>query len=96
MDNKEFKKIVGTVLRTNGFQLERKIYYIRSEEVIVSLDFQKSNFDNSFFINYGLSLVKLNPDLVYPKPHTSDVSGRFTYYNGAEEFSQFDLDKITL
>lgn len=95
MDNKEFKKIVGTVLKKNGFELEKKVYYIRSEQVIVSLDFQKSNFDDSFFINYGFTLVKINPDVTYPKPHTSDVSGRFSYFDEDEEFPQFDLDKVT-
>lgn len=92
MDNKEFKKIVGEVLRSKGFQLERKIYYARSKELIACIDFQKSNFDNSFFINFGFTLVSLNPNLKYPRSNTSDVMGRFICYDKGEKKPSFNLE----
>lgn len=92
MNNTEFKKLVGKTLKEKGFSYEKKVYYLRSDELIVCIDFQKSNFDNSYFINYGFLLTKLNPTMEYPKPNVSDVSGRFSYYEKEVVKPEFTLD----
>lgn len=94
MNNTEFKKIVGATLKENHFSYEKKVYYRKSDELIVCIDFQKSNFSNSYFINYGFSLISLNPTESYPKPITSDVSGRFNYYDMDKVKPEFDLDNL--
>ena len=57
MNNTEFKNNAGEVLKQEGFLYKNKQYYFENEELIVFVAFQKSNFENSFYINYGF-LIK--------------------------------------
>ena len=53
MNNTEFKKNVGEVLKQEGFLYKNKQYYFENEDLIVFVAFQKSNFENSFYIIYN-------------------------------------------
>ena len=53
MDNTEFKKIVQEITSKYGFMYCKKNYYYNSDKIIVVINLQKSNFDNSYYINYG-------------------------------------------
>ena len=57
MNNTEFKKIVGETLKSQGFAYENKYYTFENTDLKVFIGFQKSNFENSFYINYGF-LIK--------------------------------------
>lgn len=45
------------------------------EFVVINL--QKSNFDNSYYINYGFYVKDIHNDLQYPKNNECDITGRF-------------------
>ena len=51
MQNKEFKKIFDLVAQNNGFEKAFGGWFRESNECIVSLDLQKSNFSNLYYLN---------------------------------------------
>ena len=55
----------------------RKIIIVISDKIIVVLNLQKSNFDNSYYINYGFCVKDIHNDLQYPKNNECDITGRF-------------------
>ena len=77
MDNTEFKKIVQEITSKYGFMYCKKNYYYNSDKIIVVINLQKSNFDNSYYINYGFYVKDIHNDLQYPKNNECDITGRF-------------------
>ena len=77
MDNKEFKKIVQESTSKFGFKYCKKNYYFNSDKLIVVINLQKSNFDNSYYVNYGFWVKDIHNDLQYPKSNECDITGRF-------------------
>ena len=63
MDNTEFKKIVQEITSKYGFMYCKKNYYCNSDKIIVVINLQKSNFDNSYYINYGFCVKDIHNDL---------------------------------
>ena len=51
MENTELKKIVQESTSKYGFMYCKKNYYCDLDDTIVIINLQKSNFDNSFYIN---------------------------------------------
>ena len=51
MNKAEFKKIVGETLKSQGFAYENKYYTFENTDLKIFIGFQKSNFENSFYIN---------------------------------------------
>ena len=47
MDNTEFKKTVQIIVSKYGFIYRKKNYYFDSGKLIIVINLQKSNFDNS-------------------------------------------------
>jgi len=77
MDKKEFKKALAGVLAEYGFQTKGNIARAETDELILVVATQKSNFENSFYINFGFLIKSLNPDITNPKDNQCDVFGRF-------------------
>ena len=77
MNNIEFKKIVQEITSKYGFMYCKKNYYYNSDKIIVVINLQKSNFDNSYYINYGFCVKDIYNDLQYPKNNECDITGRF-------------------
>lgn len=77
MDNTEFKKTVQIIVSKYGFIYRKKNYYFDSGKLIIVINLQKSNFDNSYYINYGFCVKDIHKELQYPKPNECDISGRF-------------------
>ena len=63
MDNTEFKKIVQEITSKYGFMYCKKNYYCYLHKIIIVINLQKSNFDNSYYINYGFCVKDIHNDL---------------------------------
>lgn len=96
MDKKEFKKALTSILKPYGFEYTNKGYYCSNDEVIVVIATQKSNFDDSFYLNYGFLIKKLNPELEYPKDNGCDVTGRFVFKASSNIINTFNLQENTI
>jgi hypothetical protein len=81
MDSKEFKKILDDTASNSGFEKNFGGWFKESDECIVVLNLQKSNFGNYYELNikifvqsmFGNTYVK-GKDLV--KKHTGDIFTR--------------------
>lgn len=97
MDKKEFKEVVGNVLKKNGFKYGKKHFYLEDDKLLVYIDFQKSNFSNSYYIEYCFIIKDLHPQI--EKFHLKDVDfrARFAYYDENDAIkADFELDLLTL
>lgn len=89
MDNTEFKKLLQICTEKFGFKHYKKNYYYKSEKIIIVINIQKSNFDNSYYINYGFWVRAIHDNLDYPKITDCDIVGRFI--NNTTDTTEFDF-----
>ena len=92
MENKEFKKLLESILEEHGFHRAQKKYYYDHNEFIIALETQKSDYDNSFYINYGYCVKAVNPTKRYPVVHECDTFARFIFCIDNEEYDRINLD----
>lgn len=95
MEKKEFKKTLGGILQEHGFEHKNKAYYRSNDELIVVVAVQKSNFEDSFYLNYGFFIRKFNPDMEYPKENLCDVRGRFLFSKDGRPLGGFSIESGT-
>lgn len=95
MENKEFKNLFGLIAEQNGFRFQYGGWFKESDECIVVIDLQKSNYGNYYELNiktyiqgvFGIHYSKCK-DLV--KKDTGDLFTRQPKeYNDA-----FDLENL--
>jgi hypothetical protein len=51
MEKKEFKKTFGEIAQKNGFEFAFGGWFKQSNECIITLELQKSNFSDSYYLN---------------------------------------------
>lgn len=94
MNHFEFKKILKACISDIGFKYCKKNYYYQSEELIAVINVQKSNYDDSYYVNYGFCVKAIHDRLEYPKINECDIIGRFVNEtNGGAEY-EFQLSTI--
>ena len=76
MDKKQFKNFCQKVFELHGFKKIKKTYYLRGEDLLCGIELQKSNFGNSYYINYYFFLGKFDNTKAYPICYDFDVQGR--------------------
>lgn len=95
MDNKEFKKTLLISLENEGFTYKNKSFYKYNNDLIVVVDLQKSNFQNSFYINYAFFVKDLYDGVEYPRTNMGDIRGRFVYKDNGVTLDYFSLDALS-
>ena len=95
MNNTEFKKIVGETLKSQNFTYENKYYTFENTDLKVFVGFQKSNFENSFYINYGFFIKKLHEKLEKLSYGFGDFGGRFVYNDNDKMLGDYKLSDLT-
>ncbi|MBH5317316.1 DUF4304 domain-containing protein [Paenibacillus sp. GSMTC-2017] len=94
MDNKEFRQTIDKCLLQNEFKKSGKYYYKGTDEVICSLGLQRSSYSDCYYINVGLIIRALNPDLGYPRDVDGDIRGRFSIEANGKKVDCFVVDEI--
>lgn len=92
MGKKEFKQLLTEVLNQYGFYLRGNNYILQTKDLIIVIATQKSNFDNSYYINYGFLIKSLNPNLTEPKDNDCDVFGRFIFNINGNAYNSVNID----
>lgn len=82
MNNIEFKKIVQEITSKYGFKYCKKNYYYELADLIVVIGLQKSNYENSFYINFGFCIKEIHNEIQYPKSNECDITCRFLNETG--------------
>lgn len=77
MDKTDFKKGVGSVLKTAGFASKSGSWYLSGRESIVVVNIQKSDFDEKFYLNFGVWLRSLG-DADFPSESKCHLQARLT------------------
>lgn len=86
MELKEFKKIINDYFLLNGFSKEGNYYYKESDEVVCALRLQKSKYSNCFYLNVGIVIKEINPNMELPRDVDGDIRFRFCF--------EFDKNKV--
>lgn len=94
MHRKDFKQALTKVLSEYGFEFKGNVYSIETEEIIIVVATQKSNFENSYYINFGFLVKCLNPDMHHPKDNQCDVFGRFSIEFNGQVHTSIEFEKI--
>jgi hypothetical protein len=93
MDLKEFKKIIDGVLTKHGFIVKNKNYIRETEELIVAISYQKSNYDLTYYINYSILIKNGDYDMCLSKSNNIyDLFGRFIFLNKRKKLYSIGLD----
>ena len=95
MNNTEFKKLLQICTEKVGFKYSKRNYYYENDEIIIVIDTQKSNYDNSYYINYGFWVKAIHNNTDYPKITDCDIMGRFRD-NTTDNFQLQNLDSNKL
>lgn len=90
MERREFKKRIEKVLSVYDFTYIKKSYYYSNKDVVIVIDLQKSNYNDSYYINFGILIKALNSDIPYPKVSECDVVGRLGVR--IEETTKYEVD----
>lgn len=77
MDKKQFLATLKKVLINQEFMYKNKGFYFETKELIIVIGTQKSNFMNSYFINFGFKLKDEIQITNLPKDNECDTFGRF-------------------
>ncbi len=97
MNKKEFKTALTKVLTEYGFENNKgNIFRTETDELIVVVSTQKSNYENSYYINFGFLIKSLNPEMLNPKDNQCDVFGRFTLCVSGEEYTSIKYELINI
>lgn len=92
MDIIEFKKIVREITSRHGFVYHNKNFYYEMSDFFIVIGLQKSNYDNSYYINFGFFLKEMHKDIQYPKSNECDIVCRFLNGKGNDAY-QIELQK---
>lgn len=77
MDKKTFISFCKTYFVSSGFQKKGNTFYMLGRDLLCGIVLQKSNFGDSYYINYCFWLEGAFDNLSYPPRHNCDIEGRF-------------------
>ena len=77
MDKQQFKDFCKKEFLSHGFKKQKNVFYRAGEEVLCSLDLQRSNFGPIYYINYKYYIGDYRQATLYPTVYDMGVSGRF-------------------
>lgn len=96
MNRHEFKKEFQVKVKKFGFEFHNRDYYYNLENLIIVINCQKSNYSDSYYINYGFFVKSLHNCFSYPKISECDVMGRFENSMKSDlfELATIDVDEL--
>lgn len=94
MEHREFVNLVSESVKQVGFRAYKKDFIYDSEKIVIIVNIQKSNFDESYYINYGFLLKEIHDLVEYPKIYECDYIGRFINYLGEKEEYDFNPNSL--
>lgn len=94
MDKEQFKKLVHSVMKENGFHRKGNSWYKATDECIVLLNLQHSLYSSLYYINLACMPQKFAHGVLYPKEECCFVRTRIPKYgiNGENYHQITDLE----
>lgn len=91
MTNKEFKDTLDKLLKPHGFKKKGNEWTVETTELYKTIDLQKSNFSNLYYLNYGYNFKDL--DYGGTKHHINNRLGSTDTQMNKVIQDTFDLEK---
>ncbi|MBE6788050.1 MAG: DUF4304 domain-containing protein [Ruminococcaceae bacterium] len=76
MDKKQFNTFCKKEFEVRGFKKIKKTFYLLGKDLLCGIDLQKSDYSNSYYINYYFFIGVFNDTNNYPVCYDLDVQGR--------------------
>lgn len=76
MDKKQFMAFCKKEFESRGFKKAKKTFYLLGKDLLCGIELQKSNYSNSYYINYYFFLGEFNDTKDYPICYDLDVQDR--------------------
>ena len=77
MDKNQFKSFCKREFEERGFKNIKNIFYLLGQDLLCGIYLQKSNYGNTYYINYDYFIGIYTNFSVLPTRAESDISGRF-------------------
>lgn len=77
MEKTDFKKTFGDTLKVAGFEKKGATWFKTGGDSTVLLNIQKSDFDEKYYVNFGLWLKALG-DIAFPPENKCHIQARLT------------------
>ena len=79
MDKTQFKIFCDKYFRIIGFEKYKNLYYLNGDaHILCALKLQKSNYSNTYYVNYYYFLGDFNDSTKFPTIYDSDIDGRIS------------------
>ena len=59
MEKRDFLKFLDNIFQPNGFKKKANSWYLENEVLIKKIEVQKSSYGNTYYLNYGFILKKM-------------------------------------
>jgi hypothetical protein len=93
------KEALGTPLKEAGFKKKSDSWYWQSDEVVLLVNLQKSQYGDQYYVNEGVALKALGSG-DFPKEHQCHIRFRLTAVASDDETKRieaaFDLEDTSL
>ena len=76
MDKIQFMDFCKNEFELQGFKKIKKTFYLSGKDLLCGIEFQKSNYGNSYYINYYFFLGNFDDTNDYPACYDLDIQGR--------------------
>ena len=95
MEISTFRNVVSEGLKSAGFTKNRSSFYKITDDLISSVELQRSNFSNGYYINVGFFIRVFHPNILNYHTKDADVRLRFIFSGDEKNTDMFDLDNLS-
>lgn len=86
MNKKEFKTFCRKEFESRGFKKYNKMFYLSGKDVLCGLLIDKSDYSDSYYINYYFFIGEFNNPNEYPTRYDHDIYGRISVLSKTQTY----------
>ncbi len=86
MDSKQFKIFCENEFKNKGFKKNKKAFYLFGKDVLCGIDWQRSRYSNSYYVNYYFFIGDFSSRKNLPLYYESDIQGRIKVLSKEQNF----------
>lgn len=86
MDKKQFKDFCKKEFEAHGFKKQKNMFYLSGNDLLCGIDLQKSNYGDTYYVNYYYFIGMFGNITDYPTYYKSDIQGRIVVMSRKQAF----------
>ena len=87
MDKKQFRLFCKKEFEERGFKKNKKMFYLKGQNLLCGIELQKSNYSNSYYINFYFFLGEFDDINNYPVCYDLDIQSRIVAMSKTQTIS---------